>query len=125
MNAAEMQDKLRAGDHTFLDRLRRFGGGVLRGTDAYWSERSDDVDAWLHYHVEQGSGVPTLFVTGSCAEFHWPELLDRIEGRVYIAPGESTDLREDSTRRYQAVQDYPLLAQEFFRSGHRPTWKRY
>ena len=44
-NAAEMQDKLREAGRSFLDRLRRFGGGVLRGTDAYWSERSDDVDA--------------------------------------------------------------------------------
>ena len=45
-NAAEMQDKLRAGDHSFLDRIRHFGGGVLRGTDAYWGDRSDDVDYW-------------------------------------------------------------------------------
>ena len=113
MNAAEMQGRLRAGGRSFLGRLRRLGGWVPRGEDAYWADRSDDVDAWLHYHVEQGGGVPTLFITGSCAEFHWPELLDRMEGRVYIATGESVGLREDATRRYQASQDYSLLAQEF------------
>ena len=77
-NAAETQGNLREGDHSFLDRRRRFGGGVLRWTYAYWAERSDDVDAWLHYRVEQGNGVQTLFITGSCAEFHFPELLDRL-----------------------------------------------
>ena len=60
-NAAETQDKLRAGDHSFLDMLMRFGGGVLRETDAYWADRSDDVDAWVHYRVEKGGGPPTLF----------------------------------------------------------------
>ena len=53
-NAAEMQDKLRAGGRSFLGRIRRFGCGVPRVTDAYWAERSDDVDAWVHYRVEQG-----------------------------------------------------------------------
>ena len=54
-NAAEIQCKLRAGDHSFLDRLRRFGGGFLRGTDAYWAEALGDVDAWIRYQVEQGA----------------------------------------------------------------------
>ena len=74
---------------------------------------SDDGEACLHYHVEQGRGDPTLFITVSCAQFHWPEFLDRLEGRIYIATGESVDLRADATRRHQAVQDYAHLAQEF------------
>ena len=113
MNAAEMQDKLRAGDRSFLDRLRHFGGGVLRGADAYGDDRSDDVDAWLHCRAEVENGSPTLFVTGSCAGFHWADLLGRIEDGVYIATGDAVDLRADATRRYQAVQDYALLVQEF------------
>ena len=79
-NAAAIQDKLREGDLSFIDRLRHFGGGVLRGTDAYLADRSDDVGAWLQYRVGRKNGVRTLFITGSCAEFHWPELLERIEG---------------------------------------------
>ena len=108
-----MQDNLRAGDRSFPDRLRRFGGGVPRCTDAYWAERADDVDAWPRYRVEKRRGSPTLFVAGSCAEFHWAEIIDRPEGRIYIATGGSADLRADATRRHQAVQDYSLLVHEF------------
>ena len=49
MDAAEIQGKLRACDVSFIDSLRHFGGGVLRGTGAYWADRSGDVEAWLHY----------------------------------------------------------------------------
>ena len=83
-NAAEIQDKLRAGGVFFIDRIRHFGGGVLREKDAHWADRSDDVGAWLRYHVENGAGVPTLFITGRCVEFHWPELLGELEG-AYIS----------------------------------------
>ena len=34
-------------------------------------------------------------------------------GRIYIATGESSDLRAGATRRYQEVQDYSLLVPEF------------
>ena len=113
-NDAEIQGKLRARDVPFIDRIRHFGGGVLRGEDAYWADRPDDVGAWLHYHVEHGGGAPTLFITGSCAEFHWPELLGKLEVRIYIATGEVSGLREDNSRRYQAAQDYSMLVHQFF-----------
>lgn len=76
MKAAEVQDKLRAGGASFLDRIRHFGWIALRGTDAYWEDRPDDVAAWIHYRAEQGGGAPNLFITGRCAEFHMPELRD-------------------------------------------------
>ena len=94
--------------------VRRFGGGVLRGTAAYWADRSDDVDAGLHYHVEHRNGVPTPSITGRCAEFHWPEHVGELKGRIYIATGEVAGLRKDNSRRYQDVQDYSTLVQQFF-----------
>ena len=45
-NAAEIQGELRAGDVSFIDRPRYFGGGVLRGTDSYSTDRSEDVAAY-------------------------------------------------------------------------------
>ena len=117
MNAAEMQDKLRAGGRSLLDRLRRFGVGVLSGTDAYWAERSDDVDAWPHYRVEQGGGDPTLFITGSCAEIHGPELHYRLEGRIYIDTGNlrtSGRARRFGTRQRMIT---PFLFRSFPRRG--------
>ena len=57
--------------------------------------------------------MPALLITGSCAKFHWPELLDMLEERIYIAKEEVADLRQDNSRRYQAVQGYSIVAQEF------------
>ena len=39
------------------------------GNDAFREERSDDADARPNYHVEQGIGAPTLFITVGCAGF--------------------------------------------------------
>ena len=64
MNAAETQDKLRAGDHSFLDRLMHFGGGVPRWTEAYQTDRSDDVDAWAPIPSREGGRIPDTFHYG-------------------------------------------------------------
>ena len=63
-NASEIHDELRAGGKSALYRIRHFGGDFLRGTDAYWEYRPDDVDAWLHYHVEQGADPPAIQLLG-------------------------------------------------------------
>ena len=47
-----------------------------------------------------------------CAEFHWPELLDRLEERIYIAENEVADVRNNRPNRYQAVQDYSNVVQD-------------
>ena len=107
MNAAEIQGRLRAGDHSFLGRLPRFGGGVLRGADAFWPDRSGDVDARLHYHVDQGNGVPTLVVTGRCAEFQWAELLDKLEERIFAASGDVLDI--NGKRLWADLPGFPGL----------------
>ena len=69
----------------------------------------------LLYHFEGENGTPSLFVTGSCAEFHGPELLERLEERIYIATNGVVEIRKDYARRYQAAQDYSVGFQEFSR----------
>ena len=54
-----------------------------------------------------------MFITGSCAEFQWPELLDRPDECIYVATAEFLDLRAGATRRYQSPQDHSLPVQEF------------
>ena len=83
-NAVGIQGKLRAGEVSFIDGARHFGRGALRGWDAYCAYRPDGVDARPNYRVgNNNNGVPTLFTTGSRAEFHWAELLVKLEVRIY------------------------------------------
>ena len=73
-----MQGRIRAVGRSCLYSVRNFDGWAIRGTDACWPERPDDVGALLRFRVDQGSGGPALFITGRCAEFHWPERLSRL-----------------------------------------------
>ena len=79
--------------------------------DANWAERSGDVDARLRYRVEKGGRAPTVFINVRCAEFHLPDLLDRMVDRIY-APTVGPWISRGALRRYQASQDYSLLVQE-------------
>ena len=74
---------------------------------------TEDDDARLHCRVDQGNGAQMLYITGGCAEIHWPELLCRLGGRIYVATGAPVDPREYATRRKQACKDYSILVQGF------------
>jgi hypothetical protein len=49
--------------------------------DNYFSE----VYTWMNHHVEAGHGPPNLFITLSCAEYYWPDVLCLIKTRMEIA----------------------------------------
>ena len=86
---------------------------MLLGAESYWADRSGGVFAWLHYRVDNKSGVHTPFITGICGEFRWPELLDRLENLIYIAKEEVDNIRKDNSGRYRAVQGYFIVVQAF------------
>ena len=54
LNAADIHDRIRSGDESFLDRLRRIGGFLPRGTAAYCSGRSGDVGARPQQRAGEG-----------------------------------------------------------------------
>ena len=80
--AGEIHGGLRDGDVTLLDRIRHIGAWVHRGADSYWEDRPDDSDARMRYNFENKNGVPILVISGRRAEFHCPELLYVLEGRI-------------------------------------------
>lgn len=116
VSVGDLQERVRAGadPSALLEKLVWLGGTKLRGTDAYWSSQKTEVEAWVDYHVQQGNGVPTLFVTGSCAEFQWRPLLDLIEEMIYDSTGEVVDLRTNFSRAYTAVNEYAVIVVQFF-----------
>ena len=66
-----------------------------------------------------GGGVPTLLVTWRLAEFQRPEILDRPDGRIYIATGEVLGIRgKDAGRGYQDSTAYSLMGRKFFQARH-------
>lgn len=71
----QLKAQIRNGNFTFVSKLRYFTQS-MRGTDGYWRGKGDELRSWIDYHVANGNGPPTHFMTLTCAENWWPGLRD-------------------------------------------------
>jgi hypothetical protein len=54
--------------------LRHFSRKI-KVSDNYWRSRTKDLYHWITQHVARGHGPPTFFITLSCAENWWIDLI--------------------------------------------------
>jgi len=80
----ELKERIRNGDTKFISQLQHFSG-KLEGSDAYWRKMRAELFSWINHHVEVGNGPPTIFMTLSCAEYFWPDLLNLIHERTVMS----------------------------------------
>ena len=80
----DLVQRIAKGDTSFIDQLQYFSG-KLEGSDAYWRKMKAELYSWISYHIEQGNGPPSLFLTLSCAEYFWPDLQRLINERTHIS----------------------------------------
>ena len=123
----ELKENLRSGDSSFVNKIM-FYSKRSRGTDAYWRHKRAELYNWIHYHIAAGNGAPNIFLTLSCAEYFWPDMIRLLEERVWIAEGKVSnsdgerchrngrviDFTNDVAGRNKAVNDYSIVVQEFF-----------
>ena len=50
-----------------------YGNRVI-GSSAHWRNKKKEVHSWINYNIEKGHGMPSFFITLSCAEYHWPDI---------------------------------------------------
>ena len=123
----QLQNQLQQGDSSFVNKLMFFSKRT-RGSDAFWRHKRAELYNWIHYHVAMGHGPPNIFMTLSCAEYFWPDMIRLLEERIWLAHGERTNsdgvrcyrngqiinLTNDKTALNKAVNDYSIVVQEFF-----------
>ena len=123
----QLKSQLRNGDDSFVNKISFFSRRI-RGTDAFWRHKRSELYNWIHHHIAVGHGAPTVFMTLSCAEYFWPDMIRLLEERVWIAHGKKVDksgrkvhedgslidLHNDRQARNKAVNDYSIVVQEFF-----------
>jgi Helitron helicase-like domain at N-terminus len=80
----QIQKQISEGHLEWLDRITYFSQCVT-GSSAYWRARRREVFAWISYHVEKGNGVPTFFITLSCAEYHWADIERLIIDKCHVS----------------------------------------
>jgi hypothetical protein len=81
----ELKTRIREGDTSYIDRISYFSNKV-RGSAAFWRAKRAELYSWINYHVNEGHGAPTYFITLSCAEYHWPDIRRLLEDRMSHYP---------------------------------------
>ena len=86
----------------------------MRGSSAYWYKQRQELYAWVNHHVEAGNGAPTLFITLSCAEFSWKDIIERIRERMVVAGEDPSDCYFGSPKLGELVNECSVVVQECF-----------
>lgn len=116
----ELKDAIRNGNTSFVNHLT-FYNRRIKGSSPYWFQKRSELYAWINQHIEQGNGPPTYFITLSCAEYFWPDVIELLRDRLQIAGQDVTECHYGSPKLVQLVNDYSLVIQEYFQM-RTETW---
>ena len=75
--------------------------------------------------VNEKRGLPSFFMTGSCAEFYFPPLRRLLEEYILQTKGEEVNLAEDSNARFKAVQENTHVVVSYFDLRTQAYHERY
>lgn len=113
----ELHERIKAGDTSFVNYINYYNDKV-RGSSPYWRSRRQEVYSWINHHIEEGHGAPTYFITLSCAEYFWPDVLRLIQERMIMAGIKEKDAKAkcnpESKQFVQIIHDYSIVIQEYF-----------
>ena len=107
----ELQEQIENKDWRWIENITYYGSCV-NGSPSYWRKRRDEIHSWINYHVEEGHGAPSAFMTLSCAEYHWPDVERLIKERYEMAGLEVPDFSKKGAAKH--VNDFTLVIQEYF-----------
>ncbi|XP_021372501.1 uncharacterized protein LOC110462720 [Mizuhopecten yessoensis] len=108
----QQKQQIQKGDTTIANKLLYFGAS-FRGSNQYWAERGKELRSLMKYKINEGSGLPSFFTTGSCAEFHFPSLRRFLS--IYVR--ETTGYEPDLTNRntvFRVLQENTHFVAHFF-----------
>ena len=88
----------------------------IKGANPYWIDKKWQLYSWINYHVAAGNGAPMFFITLSCAEHYWPDVIRLIKERMELAGDDSSMCYVGSPKISQLVNDHALVIQEYFQS---------
>ena len=107
----ELQEEIKRGKLDWVNCIQYYSHKV-KGSPGYWRFKRSEVYTWINHHISQKHGPPTLFITLSCAEYHWPDIKRLIIQRNNIA-GRKVDV-ESKTNFIREINDFTLVVQEYF-----------
>lgn len=112
MSVSDLQDRMRSEDSNLAKQIIYFGG-TLRGTEQYWGRKRKELRSLVHYMINEGAGLPSFFITGSCAENHFVPLHRLLTNYIKATTGEDVDLTNRSVL-YKALQSNAHIVGRYF-----------
>ena len=112
LTVSELKEKLKEGDKSISEKILYFSAN-LRGTSQYWSQRSKELRALIQYKINEGHGLPSMFSTGSCAEFYFKPLKRLLGLYIKETTDENVNL-EDNNNMFTAVQENTHIVADYF-----------
>lgn len=109
----DLKEDIANGDTSFVDSLTYYSHRV-KGSSTYWGTKRSQVYSWINHHVEKGHGAPMFFITLSCAEYYWKDVIDLLKERMELAGEDSSMCYVGSPHLVQIVNDYSVVVQEYF-----------
>lgn len=109
----ELKEEIERGDSSFVSCLTYYNKRIT-GSSPFWHEKRQQLYSWINHHVEAGNGAPTYFITLSCAEYFWPDIIRLIKERLDLAGEDSSQCYFGSKKLIQYANDYSIVIQEYF-----------
>ena len=110
---SELQETIKNGDTSFVNNIT-YWNKRIKGSSPYWHQKRSELYTWISQHIEMGNGPPTFFITLSCAEYFWPDVIDLLRDRLKVADIDDKDCYEGSPKLIQLVNDHSIVIQEYF-----------
>lgn len=111
----DLKECIDGGDTRFINSLTYYSKCV-KGSTSYWHQKRSELYAWINHHVEVGNGPPTMFITLSCAEHYWPDIIELLQERMRIAGDDPSTCYQGSPKMNGILNDYALVVQEYFQA---------
>ena len=109
----ELQEDIKKGNTSFVNRLTYYSK-CIKGSSPFWFQKRSEVYSWINHHVEVGNGAPMFFITLSCAEYQWPDIIRLISERMRIAGDDDSDCYVGSPKLSELLNQHALVVQEYF-----------
>lgn len=112
-NLEELKSAIQKGNTSFVNCLTYFNQRV-KGSSSYWFKKRSELYTWINHHVEAGNGAPMFFITLSCAEYFWKDVIELLRQRMSMAGEDTSQCYVGSPKLVEIANDYSVVIQEYF-----------
>lgn len=109
----DLKQSIEDGHTGFINTLSYYNQRV-KGSTPYWLKKRSELYTWINHHIEKGNGAPMFFITLSCAEYYWPDIISLIKERLEIAGRDTAECYVGSKKMTKLVNEYSIVIQEYF-----------